>query len=52
MAVVNSVTKTKQMKTCKDFSDSFLELISNMVAGYDDVRLVLDKYMKTSLKEQ
>jgi len=52
MAVVNSVTKTAQMKTCQDFADSFLAITCNMDANYDEVRLVFDRYMKTSLKEQ
>ena len=52
MAVVNSVTKTDQMKTCQDFADSFLAIICNMAANYHEVRLVLDRYMKISLKEQ
>jgi hypothetical protein len=52
MAVVNSVIKTEQMKTCQDFAQSFLDMISNMTANYDEVRLVFDRYINTSLKEQ
>jgi len=52
MAVVNSVTKTKQMKTCQDFADCFLIIICKTAINYDDVRLVFDRYMNTSLKEQ
>ena len=52
MAVVNTVTKTEQMKTCQNFADAFLQIISNMTAQYDEVRLVFDRYIKTSLKEQ
>ena len=52
MAVVNSVTKTEQMKTCQNFADAFLQIICNMAAQYDEVRLVFDRYIKTSLKEQ
>ena len=52
MAVVNSVTKTDQMKTCQDFADSFLAIICKTAANYDEVRLVFDRYMNTSLKEQ
>lgn len=52
MAVVNSVIKTDRMKTCQDFADSFLAIICKMAANYDEVRLVFDRYMKTSLKEQ
>lgn len=35
MAVVNSVTKTDQMKTCQDFADSFLATICNIAENYD-----------------
>ncbi|KAK6182328.1 hypothetical protein SNE40_010039 [Patella caerulea] len=52
MAVVNSVTKTDQMKTCQDFADSFLAIVCNIATNNDEVRLVFDRYMKTSLKEQ
>ena len=52
MAVVNSVTKTKQTKTCQNFADAFLQITCNMAAQYDEVRLVFDQYIKTSLKEQ
>ena len=52
MAVVNSVIKTDRMKTCQDFAGSFLAIICKMAANYDEVRLVFDRYMKTSLKEQ
>ena len=52
MAVVNSVIKTEQMKTCQDFADAFLQIFCNMAAQYEEVRLVFDRYIKTSLKEQ
>ena len=52
MAVVNLVIKTNQMKTCQDFANSFLSIICNMAANYDEVRLVFDRYMKTPLMEQ
>ena len=52
MAVVNSVTKTEQMKTYQDFVDAFLQKIYNMTSQYDEVRLVFDRYINSSLKEQ
>jgi len=52
MSVVDSVTKIDQMKMCQDFADFFLAIICKMAANYDEVRLVFDRYMKTSLKEQ
>jgi len=51
-AVINSVTKTDQMKTCQDFGDCFLVIICNIAENYDEVRLVFDRHMKESLKEQ
>lgn len=51
-AVVNSVSKIEQKKTCQDFADSFLEIICDMAASYDEVRLAFDRYIKTSLKDQ
>ena len=52
MAVISWVIKIDRMKTCQDFADSFLAIICKMAANYDEVRLVFDRYMKTSLKEQ
>ena len=40
------------MKTCRDFAESFLDKLINLVANYDDVRLVFDSYLNTSLKDQ
>ena len=52
MAVINSVTKTEQIKTCQDFADAFLQIICNITAQYGEVRLVFDWYIKTLIKEQ
>ena len=52
MVVINLVTKVEQIKTRQDFADAFLQIICNMAAQYDEVRLVIDQYIKTSLKEQ
>ena len=35
MAVVNSVIKTEQMKTCQDFADAFLQKICNNMMRSD-----------------
>ena len=40
------------MKTCRDFAESFIKKLVNLVANYDKVRLVLNRYLNTSLKEQ
>ena len=39
-------------KTCKQFAQVFLDQLSNMADEYDDVRLVFDRYIYSSLKEQ
>jgi len=51
-AVINSVTTTDQMKTYQDFVDCSLAIIYNIAENYDEVRLVFDRHMKASLKEQ
>ena len=45
MAVVNSVVKTENMKTCADFAESFILIISSMAKDYDKVRVVFDRYL-------
>ena len=37
---------------CKDFAQVFLDQLSNMAGDYDEVRLVFDRYINSSLKEQ
>ena len=51
MALVNAITKTG-IKTCNDFAQAFLDQLSNMADEYDEVRLVFDRYINSSLKEQ
>ena len=45
MAVVNSVVKTEKMKTCADFAELFILIISSMAKDYDKVRVVFDRYL-------
>ena len=52
MAVVNRITKTKDLKTWKDFSDKFVQLILKESANFDEVRLIFDRYIDGSLKER
>jgi len=51
MALVNSLSKTDQMKTCNDFAQAFIERVSTISANYDQVRLVFDQYVNSSLKD-
>ena len=41
-----------QYPTWKDFEQVFLDQLSNMAGDYDEVRLVFDRYINSSLKEQ
>ena len=50
MALVNGISKTEQMKTCRDFAQSFIERLENIAVHYDEVRLVFDRYIDKSLK--
>ena len=50
MALVNAIPKTERIKTCKDFEQVFLDQLSNMAGDYDEVRLVFDRYINSSLK--
>ena len=52
MALVNAIPKTERIKTCKYFEQFFLDQLSNMAGDYDEVRLVFDRYINSSLKEQ
>ena len=52
MAIVNSITKHGNMKTCADFAESFLSIICYMTQEYDEVRVVFDRYISPSLKSQ
>ena len=52
MALVNAIPKTERIKTCKYFAQVFLDQLSNMAGDYDEVRLVFDRYINSSLKEQ
>ena len=51
MALVNAIPKTEIIKTCKDFAQAFLDLLSNMAGDYDEVRLVFDRHVNSSRKE-
>ena len=52
MALVNAIPKSERIKTCKDFAQVFFDQLSNMDGDYGEVRLVFDRYIDSSLKEQ
>ena len=51
MAIVNKINiKKSKIKICADFAQVFVERILNESFGYDEVRVVFDRYVKKSLK--
>ena len=52
MALINAIPKTERIMTCKDFAQVFLDQLSNMADEYDEVRLVFDRCINSSLKGQ
>ena len=52
LVVVNQIAikKYANIKTCKDFSDEFNEIILSASQGFDEIRIIFDKYMTNSLK--
>ena len=52
MALVNKLTITKETKTCKDLKDQFMARLLRESDAFSEVRLVFDRYIEGSLKEQ
>ena len=53
MAIVNKINiKKSKIKTCADFAKVFFERILDESFGYDELRVVFDRYVKLSLKTQ
>ena len=50
MTFLKSVIKKSKMKTCADFAESFFRMVCNIACGFDEVRLIFDRYKSTSLK--
>ncbi|XP_066919527.1 uncharacterized protein [Clytia hemisphaerica] len=51
MAVVNRVDiKKRNIRSCADFASSFIEIIDNDTADFDEVRIIFDEYRSKSLK--
>lgn len=46
------MSKTDKMKTPNDFPQAFIERVRSISANYDEVRLVFDKYIYSSLKDK
>ena len=53
MAVVNRIDiKKSRIKTCKEFATTFCNIIFAESEGFDEVRIIFDRYDKKSLKNQ
>ena len=52
MEVVQSITKTTKMTKVIHFQEEFLKGISKLMKGYDEGRIVFDKYLDQSLKNK
>ena len=52
MALVNAIRKSGDIETCSDLANSFINMLINKSRGFHEVRLVFDRYVENSLKEQ
>ena len=53
MAIVNKINiKTSKIKLCADFAEVFVDRILDESFGYNEVRVIFDRYVRGSLKAQ
>ena len=52
MGVLQSMKKTPTMVKLSDFKEAFNKWIEKMMAGYDEGRVVFDRYIDQSLKNK
>ena len=52
MTLVNKIPINRDIKTCYDFKVSFSNRLIQEAKGFSEVRLVFDRYVNSSLKEQ
>ena len=50
MAIVQSMKKDNGMNTCLDFARAFVQSIKRLASGYQELRVIFDRYIETSLK--
>ena len=50
IAVVNSLNKTSEIKTCKNCSNKFNDMIMRETVDCDEIRVIFDRYVSNSLK--
>ena len=52
MALLNKIQITPQIKTCSEIKTAFKNRLLEEASEFDDIRLVFDRYLNCSLKEQ
>ena len=53
MAVVHRINiKKAKIKNCRDFATTFTDIIFSESDGFDEIRIIFDRYDKKSLKSQ
>ena len=52
MADVNQIKKSDAIRTCKEFAKVFVTRVLHAAESYNEVRLIFDRYIASSLKGQ
>ena len=52
MALLNKIKITPQINTCSEIKTAFKNCLLQEASEFDDIRLVFDRYLSCSLKEQ
>ena len=52
IALLNKIQVTPQMKTCSEIKTAFKNHLLQETCEFDDIRLVFDRYLSCSFKEQ
>ena len=52
MAVLQSMKKTATMRTLADLKEIFIRRIENMLTGFNESRIIFDRYLEQSLKNK
>ena len=52
MGLVNALNKTSDIETCSDLANTFIKMLVTKGEGFDEVRLVFDRYLEISLNSK
>ena len=52
MAVLQSLKKTGTMRTLADLKEAFVRRTENILTGFNESRIILDRYLEQSLKNK